>query len=613
MASDDSVKDSVKDSVERGARYSRRVVLLSADPAAEDGRPGELGRALARVGWDVLLLRPLTEGGPRSYTRVDDVRVMRVPAPAPYVEQARRLSKALAGMRGRRFTPAWWRRQARRAQLRGYTALRDTAAAWNRGRARLHGRVGGPWARPGQLAAAYPPLVEAFAPDAIHACDDLVLPAALAAKQAVGGACRLLADAPGVGAARRSKLYARVDRLIREQPADLAARYPELVGVTPPREPGSARTAIAGDTAAPYLTIGPTNMAGQGYAWARAVAQHLPGVRSEALMLRREKGGLLFECDELIPLGGWDDPRWQLRRMATVLDGRTHVLAENLKGVFGSLNGSFLTGDVPELIRAGIRFGVVFHGSEIRNPARHAALEPFSPFTDPECERTKQLQQLVERTEKALERFEGPRFVSTPDLIDDVPDARWLPVVVDLDAWTPGPPPLERERPVVIHAPTNPFLKGTDLIEPVVRRLHDKGVIEYRRLEKVPPAELVAFVQDADIVLDHFVIGNYSVLTCQAMAAGRVTVCHVHERVRKRVPAEIPVVEADPTTIGEVLEWILAERDQARALAAAGPGFVREFHDGRMSAAVLAGFLGVADAPGLPSPAGFLTGDGRGG
>jgi predicted NBD/HSP70 family sugar kinase len=57
------------------------------------------------------------------------------------------------------------------------------------------------------------------------------------------------------------------------------------------------------------------------------------------------------------------------------------------------------------------------------------------------------------------------------------------------------------------------------------------------------------------------------------------------------VPVEIPTLEATPETLAEVLRRVIDDRDWARSVAAAGPGFVRDWHDGRRSAAVLAPFL----------------------
>jgi hypothetical protein len=76
------------------------------------------------------------------------------------------------------------------------------------------------------------------------------------------------------------------------------------------------------------------------------------------------------------------------------------------------------------------------------------------------------------------------------------------------------------------------------------------------------------------------------------MASGRVSISHITPWVRERVPDPIPTLEATPDTLETVLESVLDDRDAARATAATGPAFVRRWHDGRQSAAVLAPFLG---------------------
>ena len=193
-----------------------------------------------------------------------------------------------------------------------------------------------------------------------------------------------------------------------------------------------------------------------------------------------------------------------------------------------------------------------------------------------------------------MRQFDGPTFVSTPELLDDVPGASWLPVVVDTSVWTPQPPPLEAAVPRLLHVPSNSALKGTAKLEAALRPLVDRVLVDYRRLEGVAPADMPSVLAEADIVLDHFVIGNYGVLACQALAQGRLVISHVDARVRDRVPRPVPILEATPETVCEVVEGVLRDRAAARALAAEGPDFVRELHDGRYSAQVLAPFLGLA-------------------
>jgi hypothetical protein len=82
--------------------------------------------------------------------------------------------------------------------------------------------------------------------------------------------------------------------------------------------------------------------------------------------------------------------------------------------------------------------------------------------------------------------------------------------------------------------------------------------------------------------------------SCQALAASRLTICYLHESATEHLPADLPIRGADPNSLAEVLEEVIAEPEAAREMAARGPAYVAEHHDGRRSARVLADFLGVA-------------------
>jgi hypothetical protein len=117
--------------------------------------------------------------------------------------------------------------------------------------------------------------------------------------------------------------------------------------------------------------------------------------------------------------------------------------------------------------------------------------------------------------------------------------------------------------------------------------------VDYRRLEAVTPADMPATIASADIVLDQFALGSYGVMAVQSMAAGRVVVGHVPPEVRARVGREVPIVEADPTTLAEVVRDLVTDRSNAREAAKAGPGFAEQVHGGARSARVLREALGL--------------------
>jgi hypothetical protein len=339
------------------------------------------------------------------------------------------------------------------------------------------------------------------------------------------------------------------------------------------------------------LLVGPTNSAGQGWGWARSCADHVPGVGARAFAVRRRELG--FPDDYGVAPSHYGHPTWQRRHEDYVAASFTHVLIEAMRPLFGTRHGRDAAGDIAGLRRAGLEPALVMHGSEIRLPSAHSLREPWSPFGDDDLSR--RLEAQAGRFQAYARTFDGPVFVSTPDLLADLPSATWLPVVIEPDRWATPDEPLRRRRPVVVHAPSNPRFKGSQVVDMVLDALASRGLVEYRRLEAVPNDAMPRVVADADIVVDQLVMGLYGVAACEAMAAGRVVVSYVGDRVRTEVRRdagrEVPIVEADPSTLADVLHAVLDDRDAARQMAGQGPDFVRGLHDGRRSASLLRPWL----------------------
>ncbi|MFI6827185.1 hypothetical protein ACIBG5_08805 [Kribbella sp. NPDC050241] len=342
------------------------------------------------------------------------------------------------------------------------------------------------------------------------------------------------------------------------------------------------------------MLVGPTNSAGQGHAWAQA-AQTIPGVGAAVSFTLQRKAQFQFVHDYGVPLAWFGQPRWQRAQEQHVVGSYTHVMVESLRPIFGARGFPDASPDIATMVDAGINVSLLFHGSDIRLPSRHAKRERWSPFV-PGDELTERLETQARRHAELVESLGLPVFVSTVDLLDDVPDARWLPVAIDATRWQQAARPLfTGERPVVAHVPSNAKLKGTEEIDAVLTRLHESGAIEYRRITGVPHDRMPSVIGDADIVVDQLRIGLYGVAAAEALAAGRIVVSYVGDAVRHRVRSltgrEVPIVEADPDTLGDVVTGLIADRDAAAEWAAAGPGYVAELHDGSRSAEALTTWL----------------------
>lgn len=415
---------------------------------------------------------------------------------------------------------------------------------------------------------------------------------------------------------RRDELHRRIvddDALLEpysweRQAATLRGLYRTLLGdqasVTEPRSESALQDVHeepAWRSGRSVVGIGPANFAGQAWAWAKALERELPGLSTRVIKV--DRGDIVtFDADDTVDLATFRrDPAWSQRLEDAAMAGWTHALLEAGRPLFGIRNGKDFEGDLKHLRARGVRVGLIMHGSEIRDPRRHATTTPWSPFADPHEELTASLQ--AQRDVLSLKVLayasQGvPVFMSTPDLLAEVPGSIWLPVVVDVRRWRPGAPVLERRRPVVVHVPSRASIKGSARVDEVLTRLHEAGQVEYRRLQGIEPARMPEIISQADVLLDQFALGSYGVLACEGMAAARVVLGHVTPDVRRAVKAacgvDLPVLEATPDTIEEVLASLVADREGARARAEHGRTFVETLHDGRHSAGVLRDHLGLS-------------------
>lgn len=353
---------------------------------------------------------------------------------------------------------------------------------------------------------------------------------------------------------------------------------------------GSIPAALAAKTELPVrLLIAPLNYAGQGREWARTV-----GADVEAVCMQIDFGGeFRFTADAQVPATVYSASRRWRRQQQDALGTFTHVIIESFASPVGRGTGSAVLSDVAVLRGKGVSVALLCHGTDVRSPSAHAERHTFSPF-QPGYPDLDYLEHSVRANLRVVSEFSGPIFVSTPDLLIDVPGAQWLPVVVEPGRWKTDAR-VDRERPVVLHVPSVAAVKGTVHVTAAAEVLEADGLIEFRPLRGVPSAEMPSRVAEADIVVDQLLIGSYGVAACEAMAAGRVVVGNVDEQVRFAVRAatglEVPIVQADPETILDVIRRLAADPTERARAAVAGPRFVDAVHAGRMTPDVLEAFL----------------------
>ena len=347
--------------------------------------------------------------------------------------------------------------------------------------------------------------------------------------------------------------------------------------------------------ARPNFLIGPTNSANQGSLWSQKLTSL--GLQSESLRISGEAANEWFSTNIALTRNDWISFEKRQELADVVAKSKDVVLFESLRPIFRLLNArdgrEQILEDFELMDRIGKKYGVIFHGSDIRDTAAHAARHTFSPFH----KESEELTRLRERTAAnqallpILRQKKIPIFVTTQDLLIEVPDAHWLPVMIDFDRFHQValnspifPDPNEKLR--VLFLPSRSWLKSADLIEPVLQKLKDEGVISYHSYvasgESLQHSQVSDAMANADLVIDQF-LGVIGVMPIEALAAGRLVMSFLPAEA-----GEVPIINITPETLEAEIRRVAESRPHPQA----GIDYARQWHDGRESALALAEVFG---------------------
>jgi glycosyltransferase involved in cell wall biosynthesis len=159
-----------------------------------------------------------------------------------------------------------------------------------------------------------------------------------------------------------------------------------------------------------------------------------------------------------------------------------------------------------------------------------------------------------------------------------VPDAEVVPPGLDLREYEPVPP-VERERPLVVHAPSDPEKKGTRHVVAACERLP----VDLDVVHGVPHEEAVERFKRADIVVDQMHYLWHGVFAIECMAYGKPVVTHLDaEAVEKTETAfgrKVPVVSAGPEDLEAKLRPLVESFELRQRLGSEGRAYVEQVHD----------------------------------
>jgi len=176
------------------------------------------------------------------------------------------------------------------------------------------------------------------------------------------------------------------------------------------------------------------------------------------------------------------------------------------------------------------------------------------------------------------------RYVSTPELLDFVPNAEWLPNPVNLDnlkySETNVTGPLK-----ILHASTNRDVKNTKAVESAITKLKSDGLdIQFTLLENVQHVELMEQISKHDLIIDWMnpEFGIYGVFSIESMALGRTVICTLTDSLYEGY--ELPIINSRPESLEVSIKEVYDNREILVEKGQLGSEFVNRNHNSEVIA-----------------------------
>ena len=352
----------------------------------------------------------------------------------------------------------------------------------------------------------------------------------------------------------------------------------------------SAKSKTRNNSKKPIL-LGATNSAGQANSWAMALRK--AGRNAQSLQIVSDENGSWFNADRTINRSQWKPLEFRKQLFKEITSQNSGVLLESLRPIFALNQPSLFTAeeglnDLIDLWRAGLKVAVVFHGSDIRDQLHHAKMDEFSPYRNPvdpaKFEAVRIRADQTRLVARKLNRHRIKHFVTTPDLLHELPDATWLPAVIDIEKFKTTTSIKSSAGPLkVLFLPSNGWLKSEGLVTPVLNDLEKAGAIKLIATGSVSNSQMPALIESADLVIDRF-DGVVGVASIEAMAAKRLVIANVAPWIYNKAEVTPPVIHATPKTLAEKLKEIAGNNFNHQQITDSGFEYVNKWHDGRESA-----------------------------
>jgi len=326
------------------------------------------------------------------------------------------------------------------------------------------------------------------------------------------------------------------------------------------------------------VIIGPLNIASQPYYLARGLRKY--GVDATCVMYGKGSFGYKADWFVELPANQMERCKAYYQTLEKVIEDDYDIIHYFQRSFFMSTppkRHDMLTGfDIPLLKLRGKRIAYRFTGWELIDKKVELKNNPYSAFRHgwdgffDEYLKSDYLEY--------LRCYCDAFMVVDPMMQEHMPEAQIIPRVLRIDDFEEIG--IEkREKPLVLHAPTNRTYKGSKYIIHALKELKKEGLrFDLKLLHKVPFREALEWYKKADLIVDQILIGWYGVLATECMAMGKPVAVYMRDDLAN-TPDDVPVQNINLDNVKDKLRDAIQDFELRKYLSERGRAYVKAIHD----------------------------------
>lgn len=153
----------------------------------------------------------------------------------------------------------------------------------------------------------------------------------------------------------------------------------------------------------------------------------------------------------------------------------------------------------------------------------------------------------------------------------------YLYLLLELELYKPNYNVNEKVK--ILHVPSDDGFKGTNFIIDALEKLKKENLkFEFELLRNKTHEQTIEAIKNCDILIDQMVAGWYGLISIEAMALGKTSVCYIDDKLYDFLP-DLPIVNLNPENLAEGLKKIIENKQKLPECGKLGRAFVEKYHD----------------------------------